>query len=67
MKKKNPRPKKNRTQEIFVVFAAMRQGTWLPTVQSRLPKEEKGKAKAKAKARENEKVDGISEEEEKER
>ncbi len=55
LKKRNPRPKKNRTQEIFVVFAAMRQGTWFQIVQSRLPKEEKGRAKAKAKARESEK------------
>ncbi len=67
LKKKNPRPKKNRTHEIFVVFAAMRQGTWLPIVQSRLPKEEKGNSKEKSKAREKEKVDGNIEEEEKER
>ncbi len=45
----------------------MRHNTWLPTIQSRLPKEEKGNAKEKAKAREKEKVEGNSEEEEKER
>ncbi len=58
---------KNRTQEIFVVFAAMRQGTWLPIVRSRLPNEEKGKATAKERANEKEKIDGNSEEEETEK
>ncbi len=67
IEEKNLRLKKNRTQEIFVVFAAMRQGTWLPIVRSRLPQEEKGKAKAKEKARGKEKVDGNRREEEKER
>ncbi len=49
LKKRNPRPKKNRTQVIFVVFAAMRQGTWLPIVQSRQSKEGKEKGKGKGK------------------
>jgi hypothetical protein len=69
IEEEKPKAEENRTQEIFVVFAAMRQGTWLPIFQNRLPKEEKGKAKekAKAKARGKEKVDGNREEEEKEK
>ncbi len=54
-------------QEIFVVFAAIRQGKGLQIVLSRLPKEEKRKAKAKAKAREKGNVDGNCEEEKKEK
>jgi hypothetical protein len=63
LKKRNPSPKKNRTQEISI-FAAMRQGTWLKIVQSCLPKEEMGKANTMAKARKKGKVDGNCEEEE---
>jgi hypothetical protein len=67
IEKEKPKAEENWMHEIFVVFAAMRQGTWLPIVWSRLPKEEKGKAKAEAKAKEKERVDGNREEEEKEK
>jgi hypothetical protein len=67
LKRRNPRPKRYEMQEIFVVFAAIRQGKGLQIVLSRLPKEEKRKAKAKAKAREKGNVDGNCEEEKKEK